>query len=50
MNTGDNKKSALVGYGFDENLMQSVKGDKGLRDSVYNRKKNDNFVIKTWMI
>lgn len=44
MNTGDNKKSALVGYGFDENLMQSVKGDKGLRDSVYNRKKNDNFV------
>ena len=44
MNTGDNKKSALVGYGFDENLMQSVKGDKGLRVSVYNRKKNDNFV------
>ena len=44
MNTGKNKKNALVGYGFDENLMRSVKGDKSLRDSVYNRERTQSIV------
>lgn len=44
MNTGDNKKSALVGYGFDDNLMRSVKGDEGLKDSVYNRERTQSIV------
>ncbi len=44
MNTGKNKKKALVGYGFDENLMRSVKGDQSLRDSVYNRTRTLNLV------
>jgi hypothetical protein len=46
MNTGDNKKSALVGYGFDEDLMRSVKGDESLKDSVYNRERTHNIVDK----
>jgi len=46
MNTGDNKKSALVGYGFDDNLMRSVKGDESLKDSVYNRERTHNIVDK----
>jgi len=44
MNTGNNKKSAVVGYYFDDNLMRSVKGDKSLRDSVYNRERTINLV------
>ncbi len=44
MNTGKNKKNALVGYYFDDNLMRSVKGDKSLRDSVYNRERTLNLV------
>jgi len=38
------KKEALVGYYFDDNLMRSVKGDKSLRDSVYNRERSFNNV------
>lgn len=44
MNTGSNKKNALVGYYFDDSLMRSVKGDKSLRDSVYNRERTLNLV------
>ena len=44
MNTGKKQKSALVGYHFDDNLMRSVKGDKSLRDSVYNRERTRNLV------
>ncbi len=44
MNIGKNKKNALVGYGFDENLMRSVKGDSSFRDSVYNRERTLNLV------
>ncbi len=44
MNDWKNKKSALVGYSFDENLMRSVKGDSSLRDSVYNRERKFNLV------
>ena len=44
MNTGNNNKKALVGYYFDDNLMRSVKGDKSLRDSVYNRERTMNLV------
>ncbi len=44
MNTGKNKKNALVGYYFDDNLMRSVKGDKSLRESVYNRERTLNLV------
>ena len=44
MNTGKNKKNALVGYYFDDNLMRSVKGDRSLRDSVYNRERTLNLV------
>jgi len=44
MNTGKNKKNALVGYYFDDNLMRSVKGDQSLRDSVYNRERTLNLV------
>ncbi len=40
MNDWKNKKSALVGYSFDENLMRSIKGDSSLRDSLYNRERN----------
>lgn len=46
MNTGSKKKNALVGYGFDENLMRSVKGDESLKDSVYNRERTHNIVDK----
>ncbi|MDC9726890.1 MAG: hypothetical protein PSN35_03525 [Candidatus Thioglobus sp.] len=46
MNTENKKKSALVGYGFDENLMRSVKGDESLKDSVYNRERTHNIVDK----
>ena len=46
MNTGNKKKSALVGYGFDENLMRSVKVDESLKDSVYNRERTHNIVDK----
>jgi hypothetical protein len=42
----DNKKSALVGYSFDKNLMRSVKGDESLKDSVYNRERTHNIVDK----
>ena len=37
-------KKALVGYGFDKQLTKSIKGDKGLRDTVYNRPKNHSLV------
>jgi hypothetical protein len=39
-------KNALVGYGFSPNLVCSLKGDKTLRESVYNRPKSHNFVDK----
>lgn len=39
-----NKKEALVGYYFDDNLMRSVKGDSSLRDSVYTRERSYNIV------
>lgn len=39
-------KNALVGYGFSPNLVCSLKGDKTLRESVYNRPKVHNFVDK----
>lgn len=38
------KKKALVGYYFNNNLMHSIKGDKSLRESVYNRKRAFNIV------
>ncbi|KAA0446044.1 MAG: hypothetical protein FXV79_00185 [Candidatus Thioglobus sp.] len=38
------KKDALVGYYFNNNLMHSIKGDKSLRESVYNRKRAFNSV------
>ncbi|WP_428086843.1 hypothetical protein [Candidatus Thioglobus sp.] len=39
-----NKKNALVGYGFDENLMRSLKGDPSLKESVYNRERTQSIV------
>ncbi|BBB23403.1 conserved hypothetical protein [Isorropodon fossajaponicum endosymbiont JTNG4] len=39
-----NKKEALVGYYFNNNLMHSIKGDKSLRESVYNRERAFNIV------
>lgn len=39
-----NKKNALVGYYFNNNLMHSIKGDKSLRESAYNRKRAFNSV------
>ncbi len=38
------KKDALVGYYFNNNLMHSIKGDKSLRESVYNRERAFNIV------
>ncbi|CAB9540380.1 hypothetical protein BROOK1789B_1212 [Bathymodiolus brooksi thiotrophic gill symbiont] len=38
------KKGALVGYYFNNNLMHSIKGDKSLRESVYNRERAFNVV------
>ncbi|WXU00505.1 MAG: hypothetical protein Ctma_1228 [Catillopecten margaritatus gill symbiont] len=38
------KKDALVGYYFNNNLMHSLKGDKSLRESVYNRERTLNSV------
>lgn len=38
------KKDALVGYYFNNNLMHSIKGDKSLRESVYNRDRAFNSV------
>lgn len=38
------KKEALVGYYFNNNLMHSIKGDKGLRESVYARARAFNSV------
>jgi hypothetical protein len=38
------KKEALVGYYFNNNLMHSIKGDKSLRESVYNRERAFNIV------
>ena len=38
------KKDALVGYYFNNNLMHSIKGDKSLRESVYNRERAFNSV------
>lgn len=38
------KKDALVGYYFNNNLMHSIKGDKSLRESVYNRQRATNSV------
>jgi hypothetical protein len=38
------KKGALVGYYFNNNLMHSIKGDKSLRESVYNRERAFNSV------
>ena len=38
------KKDALVGYYFNNNLMHSIKGDKSLRESVYNRERAFNVV------
>ena len=35
---------ALIGYGFKAKFMTSIKGDKSLRESVYNRPKIINFV------
>ena len=40
------EKNALVGYYFNNNLMHSIKGDKGLRDSVYHRERTFNIVDK----
>jgi len=40
------KKDALVGYYFNNNLMHSIKGDKSLRESVYNRERAFNNVDK----
>lgn len=37
-------KKALVGYGFDKNLIQSIKGDQSLRDTVYHRQKTHSSV------
>lgn len=37
-------KKALVGYGFDKKLTTSIKGDKSLRDTVYNRQKTKSSV------
>ncbi len=41
-----NKKDALVGYYFNNNLMHSIKGDKSLRESVYDRERAFNSVDK----
>ncbi len=41
-----NKRDALVGYYFNNNLMHSIKGDKSLRESVYNRDRAFNIVDK----
>lgn len=40
------KKDALVGCYFNNNLMHSIKGDKSLRESVYNRDRAFNSVDK----
>lgn len=40
------KKDALVGYYFNNNLMHSIKGDRSLRESVYNRERALNSVDK----
>lgn len=37
-------KKALVGHGFNPKFMTSIKGDKSLRESVYNRPKICNFM------
>ena len=37
-------KKALIGYGFSPKFMCSIKGDKSLRESVYNRPRVVNFV------
>jgi hypothetical protein len=37
---------ALVGYGFSPEFITSIKGDKSLRESVYNRPRVVNFVDK----
>ncbi len=37
-------KKALVGYGFDKHLVKSIKGDKHLRESVYDRPKHNSSV------
>jgi hypothetical protein len=39
-----NKKDALVGYYFNNNLMHAIKGDKSLRESVYSRERSLNKV------
>lgn len=39
-------KKALVGYGFDKNLIKSIKGDKSLRETVYNREKTSSSIDK----
>ncbi len=38
------KKDALVGYYFNNNLMHSIKGNKSLRESVYNPERAFNIV------
>lgn len=50
------KKDAPVGYYFNNNLMHAIKGDKSLRESVYNRKRAFNVVdknldelVKVWL-
>lgn len=40
------KKDALVGCYFNNNLMHSIKGDKSLKESVYNRERAFNIVDK----
>ncbi len=39
-------KKALVGYGFDKSLMQSIKGDASLRDTVYQRERTCTIIDK----
>ena len=39
-------KKALIGHGFKPDFLCSIKGDKSLRESVYNRPKTINFVDK----
>jgi len=44
MKEQDILNKALVGYGFKSKFITSIKGDKSLRESVYNRPKILNFV------
>jgi hypothetical protein len=51
-----NKKDALVGYYFNNNLMHAIKGDKSLRESVYSRERtlnqvdeNINALAEVWL-